>query len=73
MGSSDSNRVALFERIVRRLNLRFPFLFGIFAILTVIDLAVPDFLPFVDELGLAFLTLLLGLWNTRRTRQNSGS
>ncbi len=55
MESSDgSNRVALFERMARRFNLRFPVLFGIFALLTLVDLAVPDFIPFVDEAGLAF-------------------
>lgn len=67
--SNDGNRVALFERMARHLNLRFPVLFGIFAVLTLIDLVVPDFIPFVDEAGLAFLTLLLGLWKDRRQRR----
>ena len=65
---SNGSRIALFERIAKRLNLRFPVLFGLFALLTVADLAVPDFIPFVDEAGLAFLTLLLGLWKDRRRR-----
>ena len=70
MESMDgSNRVALFERIAKRFNLRFPVLFGIFALMTLVDLAVPDFLPFVDEAGLAALTLLLGLWKNRRSRE----
>jgi uncharacterized membrane protein len=59
--------VAILSGLLRRLNLRFPTLFTIFAILTVIDLVVPDPLPFVDELGLALLTLLLGLWRDRRS------
>ena len=53
--------------LLRRLNLRFPTLFTIFAILTVLDLVVPDPLPLVDELGLAVLTLLLALWRDRRS------
>ena len=66
--TNGGGRVALFERLVRRLNLRFPVMFGLFALLTLVDLAVPDFIPFVDELGLAFLTLLFGLWKDRRQR-----
>lgn len=53
--------------VLRRLNLRFPTLFVVFAILTVLDLALPDPVPLVDELGLALLTLLLGLWRDRRS------
>ena len=52
--------------LLRRLNLRFPTLFVVFAILTVLDLALPNPLPLVDEFGLALLTLLLGLWRERR-------
>ena len=52
--------------LLRRLNLRFPTLFVVFAILTVLDIALPDPIPLVDELGLALLTLLLGLWRDRR-------
>lgn len=66
--SNGAGRVALIERVVRRLNLRFPVMFGLFALLTLMDLAVPDFIPFVDELGLASLTLLFGLWKDRRPR-----
>ena len=66
--SNGGNQAALFERMARHLNLRFPVLFGIFAVLTLIDLAVPDFIPFIDEAGLAVLTLLLGLWKDRRPR-----
>jgi len=52
MESSDgNNRVTLFERVARRLNLRFPALFGIFALLTLVDLAVPDFIPLSTRPG----------------------
>jgi Family of unknown function (DUF6116) len=59
--------VSILARLLRRMTLRFPTLFVVFAILTVLDLALPDPVPLVDELGLALLTLLLGLWRDRRT------
>ena len=56
----------ILTRLLRRLNLRFPTLFALFALLTLLDLILPDPLPLVDELGLALLTLLLALWRERR-------
>jgi hypothetical protein len=64
--------VAILTRLLQRLNLRFPTLFALFALLTVLDLVLPDPLPLADELGLALLTLLLGLWRDRRPRPASG-
>jgi hypothetical protein len=58
--------VSILTHLIRRLNLRFPTLFAFFALLTLLDLVVPDPLPLVDELGLALLTLLLALWRERR-------
>ncbi len=49
---------ALFGRFAARL--RFPQLFAVAALLFLIDLLFPDFVPFVDELMLGLLTLLLG-------------
>ena len=60
-------RGGLVAGLLRRLNLRFPTLFALLAVLTLLDLVLPDPLPLVDELGLALLTLLLGLWRDRRT------
>jgi hypothetical protein len=60
--------VALVARFASRL--RFPWLFGITAALLVIDLLVPDAIPFVDELVLALGTLLLG--SLRRRGSGSG-
>jgi hypothetical protein len=59
--------VPILTGLLRRLNLRFPTLFVVFAILTVLDIALPDPIPLVDELGLALLTVLLGLWRDRRS------
>ncbi len=50
----------------RRLGLRFPALFLILLTVTLVDLAVPDVLPFVDEIVLATLTAIFGLWRERR-------
>jgi hypothetical protein len=52
--------------LVRKFGLRFPGLFLLFAALFGIDLFVPDVIPFADEVGLALLTLLFGLWRSRR-------
>jgi hypothetical protein len=52
--------------LVARLNLRFPALFLILLTVTVADLLIPDVLPFVDEIVLAVLTALVGLWRNRR-------
>jgi hypothetical protein len=60
------DRISLIGRIVSRLNLRFPTLFLLFAGLTLADLLIPDVIPFADEIGLALLTLLFGLWKDRR-------
>jgi hypothetical protein len=54
--------------ILQRLNLRFPALFLLFALATAVDLVVPDVVPFLDEIGLALLTLLFGLWRERHPR-----
>jgi len=53
--------------------MRFPGLFAFFAILTAVDLVIPDVVPFVDELGLAVLTALFWSWRDRRAdlRQRS--
>lgn len=41
-------------------HLRFPQLFLIAAVVFVLDLLIPDFIPFVDEILLGLVTLLLG-------------
>ena len=64
--------MAILTRLLRRLNLRFPTLFVLFALLTLLDFVIPDPLPLVDELGLALLTLLLGLWRARRPPPATG-
>lgn len=54
------------DRLLGRLNLRFPTLFLLFLILFLVDFVVPDFVPFVDEIGFALLAAIFGLWRKRR-------
>ncbi|MCS6327123.1 MAG: hypothetical protein H8K06_08570 [Nitrospira sp.] len=60
-------------RLLQRLNLRFPSLFLLFALLTVADFIVPDVIPLADEIGLALLTLLFGMWKERRILRSPAS
>lgn len=54
-------------RIVERVagRLRFPALFMLTAALFVVNLVVPDPLPFIDEVLLGLVTLMLGAWKDR--------
>ena len=47
-------------------RLRFPQLFLLTAALFLGDLFVPDFIPFIDEILLGLLTVLLGSLQNRR-------
>ncbi|HWJ04476.1 MAG TPA: DUF6116 family protein [Steroidobacteraceae bacterium] len=61
-------------RLVTRFasGLRFPTLFKVVAALFVLDLVVPDVIPFYDEILLALGTLLLGSLKTRRAAGPKG-
>ena len=48
-------------------RLRFPQLFALTAGLFLLDLVVPDLIPFVDEILLGLLTLLFANWRRKRT------
>jgi hypothetical protein len=55
---SKSLLTQLVDRIAGRL--RFPQLFAFTATLFVLDLVIPDLIPFIDEILLGLATLLLG-------------
>lgn len=57
-------------RLVTRFasRLRYPTLFKIVAALFLVDLVVPDVVPFYDEILLALATLLLGSFRQRPRR-----
>lgn len=46
-----------------------PRLFILTAILLVLDLLIPDTVPFIDEIALAAATLLLSRWRKRKPGQ----
>jgi len=52
--------VLLFNRFASRL--KFPQLFAFTLALFLLDLLIPDLVPFVDEVLLGLGTLLLGMW-----------
>ncbi len=47
-------------------RLRFPWLFAVTIVLFLVDLVVPDVVPWADEILLGLLTLLLGAWRKQR-------
>ncbi len=62
----SSRRRGILQKLLGGLNLRFPGLFALLAVIFLVDLVVPDFIPFVDEIILAILTAIFGLWKDRR-------
>lgn len=53
-------------------RLRFPQLFLATAGLFLLDLLIPDLIPFIDEMILGLLTLLLGTWKKDRPSEEPG-
>ena len=64
MDAARNPVVAALARFAGRL--RFPQLFALSAVLLILDLLIPDLIPFADEILLALLTLLLGSWRKQR-------
>jgi len=64
---NSTARISAATRLLQNLNLRFPTLFLVLGCLTLLDLFIPDFIPYIDEIGLAMLTLLFGMWKNRRS------
>lgn len=54
-------------------QLRFPWLVAVTATLFVLDLAIPDFIPFVDEVLLGLLTIVLASFRRRKRGEVSAS
>ena len=59
-------RRGVIQKLLGGLNLRFPGLFALLAAVFLLDLVVPDLIPFVDEIVLALLTAIFALWKDRR-------
>ncbi len=64
MKPTASPLTALVGRLIP--GIRYPWLVAILAGLFAIDLVIPDPIPFLDEVVLAVLTVLLASWRTRR-------
>ncbi len=47
-------------------RLKFPQLFFLFLVLFILDVFIPDFIPFVDELLFGLITLMFGMWKKRK-------
>ena len=43
-------------------RLRFPQLFAFTGTLFLLDMLIPDLIPFIDEMMLGLLTIMLGMW-----------
>ena len=55
----------LIARLLGRL--RYPQLFALLAGLFLLDFLIPDPIPFVDEVALGVLTLMLAMWKERQS------
>ena len=53
-------------------KLSYPRLFALTAALFAVDVVVPDFVPFADELLLGLGTLLLATWKRRKDPEVAG-
>ena len=60
-----SSRQGLIQRFLGRL--RFPQVFILLVVLFALDSFLPDPIPFVDELILGLLALLVSLWKEKQT------
>ena len=59
------------DRLMQYLSgLRFPKLLALTALVFVLDLIIPDVIPFADEILLGLLTLLLGTLKKRNRGDN---
>lgn len=57
----------IIQKVLGGMNLRFPGLFALLASVFVLDVFIPDFIPFVDEIILGILTMIFALWKERRS------
>ena len=62
-------RVGIIRRFASRL--KFPQLFALLFGLLLLDFIIPDPLPYVDEVILGILTVMLGMWRRRSDEHNA--
>ncbi len=61
-------REGFIRRFVSRLS--FPKVFLLLSGLFLLDLVVPDLIPFLDEIFLGTLTVLFGMWRERKSARS---
>ena len=73
MGVGKLARGGLAGLVVRWASrLRFPWLFGLTMVVFVVNVFVPDALPFADEIVLGLFTVLLGSLRRKKTPGEGG-
>jgi len=64
----------MIEAFLKNANqLRFKNLFFLVISLFLIDLLIPDFIPFIDEIILGLLAIILANWKKERTQDDEGT
>ena len=68
------NSIPIIETFLKNANqLKFKNLFFLVVGLFIIDLLVPDFIPFIDEIILGLLAIILANWKKERKQDDKGT
>jgi hypothetical protein len=68
------NPTSIIEIFLKNANqLKFRNLFFLVISLFLIDLLVPDFIPFIDEIILGLMAIILANWKKERNQDNEGN
>jgi len=68
------NSIPIIETFLKNANqLKFKNLFFLVVGLFIIDLLVPDFIPFIDEVILGLLAIILANWKKERKQDDEGT
>jgi len=70
MGVSKKTVLGMLPKAVA--GLRFPQLFLLTVLLFVVDLVIPDLIPFIDEILLGLASLLLASWKRKPDSPSAG-
>ena len=68
------NSIPIIETFLKNANqLKFKNLFFLVISLFIIDLLVPDFIPYIDEIILGLLAIILANWKKERKQDDEGT
>ena len=68
------NPTSIIEKFLKNANqLKFRNLFFLVTSLFLIDLLVPDFIPFIDEIILGLMAIILANWKKERHQDKEGT